>query len=223
MTLTDWLTLATLIATAATLIFVLMGEMRYRRQYRRVDFHIDHVGEGRDSNGAGFEVFDLTNCGTETATQISMTVVGGKPASTADLRPIRVLGPGETKRFLVVPIDDLKDCWVLFSFYAASERRYSYFMWEPLIEDGPLFDVQCADMNACTDTIRARIALRWRRMMGTVEVVGPHAAPDTRVRVHRGDRTATALTIAGQKRTEWFERWRQLKESVEPDRDSVPR
>ncbi|MBM4522503.1 hypothetical protein GS462_21730 [Rhodococcus hoagii] len=217
MTTTDWLTLATLIATVPTLCLVVVGELRHRRQYHRVDFCIDHVGEIKDSTGREFALFELTNCGTATATRISMTPIGGKEASSDQVRPIRVLGPGETKRFLVELIDELDECWAFLAYQSSEERRFVCYTWEPLNASSPLGDVQAADMRDRTTSLWARCTLQWRRLAKTVEPVGPNAAPGTRVRAYREEKTSADMQIAGEKLADWFDRWKahEAKEKLD--------
>lgn len=211
-TAADWIALVTLAPTLATFVLVVLGELRHRRRFARVDFFIDHIGTGGDTNipnGPRCEVFEITNCGTETATRIVLSPVGGKTGTAPEVRPIRVLAPGETKRFLVAPIDDLKDCWALISYFTATDGRFVNLIWEPLVYNGPLFDIQMENL-AAVQGMKAWANRSWKRLWRKVEIVGPGAAPHARIRAGRGDRTMDDMAIASARLADWYERWNEL-------------
>lgn len=208
MELAEWLTLATLVATLITLYLVAVVELRHRRRYNRVDMHIDYIGSVDGGNGATAEMFEVTNCGTESATRIELIPIGCMPASTTELRPIRTLSPGESKRFIAVPQKDLNECWVAFAYFTSSDRRYKHHSWEPLNPAGPLSDVFLDDMERLDR--EARVTDRLLRRHRKVQPVGPGMALFTQVRCWKGDNTARDLKIATQPITDWFDEWRKI-------------
>ncbi|MCD2109330.1 hypothetical protein O4214_30160 [Rhodococcus erythropolis] len=206
MELAEWLTLATLVATLITLYLVAVVELRHRRRYKRVEMVIDHIGQVAGNDGATFELFEVTNCGIETATRIDLVPVGCKQVSTTEIRPIRILSPGESKRFVVAPERDLADCWVSFAHFIASDYRYKVYTWEPLKHLGPLGDVQLADM--VREDERGWIAnrLRFKR---SVDPVGPGKATRAEVRCWRGEKSLRDMQTANAPVMEWLEEWKE--------------
>lgn len=141
-----------------------------------------------------------------------MTPVNYRPGVHPEFRPVRVLGPGETKRILVDPAGEIDECWVLIAYYAASDGRFMNYVWHEL-DSQRLLDQWMQDMEDRCSTLGARVSQRWKSLRRSVEPVGPGAAPRTRVRVHRGDSTVEGLTLASSETQEWMDRWRALVES----------
>nr|WP_141215952.1 MULTISPECIES: hypothetical protein [unclassified Rhodococcus (in: high G+C Gram-positive bacteria)] len=192
------LTAATLAVTTITVVFVVVAEIRDRRRYYRVDFEVDHVGQVNDG---AYELFELTNCGTETATRISTFVTGGLPGTAHDLRPIVVLAPGQSKRFVLDMKDALEDSWALFSYHSVSDRRYAHYVWQPLINHGTMADTWLANRDR-TAWQRFGDWLRYR--FRVVETVGPGQATGSSVRTARGEKTLAGHKTATEAALKWL-------------------
>jgi len=187
----NWFALGAMIASVLTLLIAVVNEIRKRRAYHPVAWHIDWI---KTVEGQDIDIFELTNTGTKMATDIHILSVGGTPGTSDEMRPITVLRPGEAKRFPLRMVYDVNESWLLIKWTPAHDHRYFIYEWHPLGDESVLFDTW----------INQQIYTRWGEVVSKLKVllprktrtVGPEARFTTTVRGWKGTRTAEELKIA---------------------------
>lgn len=222
-TLAEWVTFAALIVTAlgviltgATLIIVLLGELRYRRQYHAVDWEIDHIGAFTGANGVEGDRFRLVHIGSVSATSVSLLMTEALPATSEHHRPISYMMPGQSQEF-VAQVVDLDKAWVLLSWTPVNDRRLIEYEWLPLKPDGKLADHRLDQMGISK---RARRELV-KSLGGKPAPVGPDGVLFERINAKTPEKRRVQIDRASQHGFKWLKDQAQAREK-ETSVDGTP-
>jgi hypothetical protein len=189
----------TLAAAAATLIVVVLSELRQRRDRTNVDLRATAHCVGSDSAGRTLHVWNLTNFGTADAWIWCMEPVNCELRHSDQYQPIRsrVIKSGETAQ-LAVEADHIGEAWIAIGSAPVASTRQRYLSWVAG-EPGPQLRKTIKRSITRWERLRRRLPWYIKRRLIRVRPVGPGAAFVGRVRFTFGravSDTARVLSIA---------------------------
>ncbi|QDQ97963.1 hypothetical protein [Tomitella fengzijianii] len=205
MTAGDWFSFGALCFSIVSVLFLFLNEVRRNRRISAVAWEVDHVCHDETER---VDVFELTNLGQTMATNISIVMLDALPGNSEEIRDIRVVMPGESKRFVFRLGKPIEDSWVLLRWIPAGDRRYSFYQWFPVVTSSDLWDEWFRRQKYSFWKSAKRMFTRF--LPREVETVGPGFSIGTRVKVNRGDQTKKEMAIANRLVDEWFAQCRAV-------------
>ncbi|MFW2239272.1 hypothetical protein ACVH9Z_34345 [Rhodococcus opacus] len=132
------------VVSFVTAWIVVNNEIRRRRAFHRVYWHIEQRGAvtGQDaSNGTSHQLqeFTLTNIGSDAATGTAYLVFGINYVNGYDIQPKPYLAPGDSAK-IVTWSGDLDQAWAFVTWTDVADHRWTYYEWLPLMQRSPLQD-----------------------------------------------------------------------------------
>jgi len=178
--LADWIGIAALVVSAATLAYVLADDLRRRRRIGPVRIELNPLGWGVDDQGP-FEAIEMVNGGLSGARITWLCLVGCALDQTMESRIRWDLGPGEKVLLHARPTLSGEDPWFVVAYSTTDDVRWVHVEWWPMMS-GPLREVWMRQAEA-----QRAWRSRWFPWLSAERnVIGPEGATSVRVRGARG-------------------------------------